>query len=144
MQASTDSGSDHPLVTARPHDGESLVSAGSLDPAHGPRRERAVARRLAVALGRTPLRQPQIPAQELLPSTEPVSMIGANPPVHLPAPVTSSDCGLRCGSRIVIGRMTMHATSERGHKERHGRLTVGHDAITAIMTSRSSLRSPPS
>jgi hypothetical protein len=91
-----------------------------------------------------PLHQPQIPAQELLPSTEPVSMIGANPPVHLPAPVTSSDCGLRCGSRIVIGRMTMHATSERGHKERHGRLTVGHDAITAIMTSRSSLRSPPS
>jgi hypothetical protein len=70
-----------------------------------------------------PLRQPQIPAQELLPSTEPVSMIGANPPVRLPAPVTSSDRGLRCDSRIVIGWMTRHATSER--KERHCRLTVG-------------------
>jgi hypothetical protein len=40
-------------------------------------------------------------------------MIGANQPVHLPAAVTSCDCGLRCDSRIAIGQMMMHTTSER-------------------------------
>jgi hypothetical protein len=32
---------------------------------------------------------------------------------HLPAAVTSCDCGLRCDSRIAIGQMMMHTTSER-------------------------------